>query len=112
MGVLAILRLDRLQPRHGFPIEAFAGPAPNLLISGADIEYLVAGRGPHPKDFANIFRQLPKLFFADAECLFAPLARGDVRAEPDVAQEFAGRRKTRLGVRVQPTPLAVGTPEA
>ena len=112
VGLGAVFGVDGLQPVHRVLVDTFAGPAPNLFIGGADIEELGGRRVHHPEDFANVFGQLAKLLFAAAKRVRRLLMLGDIRAKADVAQEPAGRRESRLGVRKDPAPLPVGTPDA
>src|ERR1022692_3444067 len=104
--------MDRLQTGCRVLVNAGAGPAPDPLIRGADIEHLVARRRHHPEDLINVLRKLAKLLFAKLESLLGLLALGDVRTDSDMPQEFAIRREARLGERVQPPPLAIGAPDA
>src|SRR5205085_2000997 len=57
---------DILKPLFWIFVDRLARPSPNLLIGGADVKQLFAGRRGDPKNLANVFRQLTETQFTFA----------------------------------------------
>lgn len=80
--------MNWFHPIHRVRIQAFAGAAPDLFVSGADVEDLGALQVHHPEHFPNVFRQLAEFFLAALQGLLRLLAIGDVFTGANEPQEL------------------------
>ena len=88
-SLLSVLRMDRVSPRHGIPVDAFHRSAPNLFIGGAHIERLAGFDGHDPKYIADILSKLAESLFAGAQSLVRELAVGDFLGNAGDANQHA-----------------------
>ena len=90
----AIIGMDGFNPTHGRGVKAFAGPSPDFLISGADVNHLVLRGIGDPENLPDVLCQLPETFLTRSQELLGLLAFGDVAHESEYVAppQFEKRR--------------------
>src|SRR5262245_27849581 len=82
--------MDRIEPRLWRGIQAFAGSPPDGFIAWTDIEHLLFLGIGHPKDFADMFRQLVKPLLTFLHRSLGLLAFGNVGGDAASRIRLAG----------------------
>ncbi len=75
-----VLRMYGLHPQSRSLIQRVAGATPDSLETGADVQHLGLVQVGHPEHFRDVFRHLPKAFFAEPQpllrlAMFVPVRR-------------------------------------
>jgi hypothetical protein len=74
----AVVLVDRLDPRQRLGVQARAGPSPDLLVRGADVDHLAVVFARDVEDLAQRLGHLAKAQLALAQRSFHALELGDV----------------------------------